>query len=157
MSLLHVVLVEPEIPQNTGNIARTCAAVGARLHLVKPLGFFLGDRHLRRAGVDYWDATDVVSHDSLETFLSARRGNSLALFTRNADRTYDRLEWPLREDLYLVFGKESQGLPPDLIAAHRDQCFRIPMTSGVRSLNLASAAAVVIYDLARRKGFPGLL
>jgi tRNA (cytidine/uridine-2'-O-)-methyltransferase len=156
MSRLHVVLVEPEIPQNTGNIARTCAATGARLHLVKPLGFFMRDRHLRRAGVDYWDEAEVITHDDLAAFLEECRGQSLAYFSRKAVRTYDQLEWPADADLFLVFGRESTGLPDGLLEANPGRSFRIPMTAGVRSLNLAGAAAVVVYDLLRRRGFPGL-
>jgi len=156
MNTLHVVLVEPEIPQNTGNIVRTCAASGARLHLVKPLGFFVRDRHLRRAGLDYWNDAEVTYHDGLEAFLGDVAGGRLAFFSRKAARTYDRLDWPERSDLYLVFGKESTGLPDDLLAGNADRSFRIPMTSGVRSLNLAGAVSVVVYDLLRRKGFPGL-
>jgi len=156
MSCLHVVLVEPEIPQNTGNIARTCAATGVRLHLVKPLGFFVRDRHLRRAGIDYWDDADIAYHDDLAAFLAEFRGERLAFFSRKAVRTYDQVEWPDGVDLFLVFGKESAGLPDDLLEANRDRSFRIPMTADVRSLNLAGAATVVVYDLLRRKGFPGL-
>jgi tRNA (cytidine/uridine-2'-O-)-methyltransferase len=156
MRRLHVVLVEPEIPQNTGNISRSCAAAGARLHLVKPLGFFVRDRHLRRAGVDHWDDADVTYHDGLAAFLEECRGENLAFFSRKAVKTYDRVEWPEGDDLFLVFGKESTGLPDVLLEANEARSFRLPMAAGVRSLNLASAAAVVIYDLLRREGFPGL-
>lgn len=156
MDTLHVALIEPEIPQNTGNIARTCAATGARLHLVRPLGFFLRDKHLKRAGLDYWDGVDVAYHDGLASFLESSRDGVLALFSRKAARGYDELEWPGGVDLYLVFGRESTGLPADLLGSMPDRAFRIPMSAGVRSLNLASAAAVVIYDVLRRRGFPGL-
>ncbi len=156
MDKLNVVLVEPEIPQNAGNVARTCAATGARLHLVRPLGFFVGDKHLKRAGLDYWDDADVVYHDSLSAFLQAGREGIVAFFSRKAARTYDQLEWPEGVDLYLVFGKESVGLPVELLESEPGRCFRVPMSAAVRSLNLASAAAVVIYDVLRRRKFPGL-
>lgn len=156
MDALHLVLVEPEIPQNAGNVARTCAATGARLHLVRPLGFFHRDRHLRRAGLDYWDDAAVTYHDSLSDFLTSARQGTLAFFSRKAELAYDRLVWPEDSDLFLIFGKESTGLPDDLLASEAGRAFRIPMSSGVRSLNLASAAAVVVYDVLRRRGFPGL-
>ncbi len=156
MDQLHVVLVEPEIPQNAGNIFRTCAATGAVFHLVRPLGFFASDRRLKRAGLDYWDEKAVRYHDSLADFLATASGGVLAFFSRAAARTYQELSWPAEIDLYLVFGKESTGLPPELVRREADRTFRIPMTAGVRSLNLASAAAVVIYDVLRRRGFPGL-
>jgi tRNA (cytidine/uridine-2'-O-)-methyltransferase len=156
MDQLHVVLVEPEIPQNAGNVARTCAAAGARLHLVKPLGFFVRDRHVRRAGLEYWDEAGVTYHDSLTDFLGKHPAGLAALFSRRAGRAYDRLEWAEGSDLFLVFGKESRGLPEDVLASNPDRCFRIPMIPGVRSLNLASTVAVVVYDLLRRRGFPGL-
>jgi tRNA (cytidine/uridine-2'-O-)-methyltransferase len=156
MDQLHVVLVEPEIPQNAGNIARTCAATGARLHLVRPLGFFLADKHLKRAGLDYWNEAAVTYHSHLEAFLESSRQGTLALFSQRGVRGYDRLEWSAGADLYLVFGGESKGLPADLLESMPDHSFRIPMAKGIRSLNLASAAAIVIYDVLRRRGFPGL-
>ena len=152
---LHVVLVEPEIPQNTGNIARTCLAAGVTLHLVKPLGFRLRDRHIRRAGLDYWDKVDPVLHENVDAFLEKTAGGRYAFLSRKAETPYDRID--AAGEIYLVFGRESRGLPEELLAAHPSQCFRIPMTPGVRTLNLASAAAVVIYDVLRKKGFPGLI
>jgi tRNA (cytidine/uridine-2'-O-)-methyltransferase len=156
MEKLHVVLVEPEIPQNAGNVFRTCAATGAVFHLVRPLGFFTTDRRLRRAGLDYWDERAVAFHDGLEDFLADASGGSLAFFSRAASRSYTELAWPGGRDLFLVFGKESAGLPPGLLRREAGRCFRLPMTAAVRSINLASAAAVVVYDVLRRRGFPGL-
>ncbi len=156
MDRLHVVLVEPEIPQNAGNIFRTCAATGAVFHLVRPLGFFASDRRLKRAGLDYWDEKAVTYHDSLDDFLAASSEGALAFFSRKASRTYEELDWPAGTDLYLVFGKESVGLPAGLLNREAGRAFRLPMTAAVRSLNLASAAAVVVYDVLRRRGFPGL-
>ena len=156
MDRLHIVLVEPEIPQNAGNIFRTCAATGAVFHLVKPLGFFASDRRLKRAGLDYWDEQAVEYHDSLADFLKDSEGGVLAFFSSKAARTYEELTWPEGKDLYLVFGKESAGLPADLLRREAGRSFRVPMTAAVRSLNLASAVAVVLYDVLRRRGFPGL-
>ena len=151
---LHVVLVEPEIPQNTGSIARTCAAVGAPLHLVKPLGFSLEDRYLKRAGLDYWHLVDIIHHESLAEFLESTTGASLRFITKKASQSYDRIDFS--GELYLVFGKETTGLPEDLLKRHQDRCFRIPMKSGARSLNLASAVTVVAYEACRQNGFDRL-
>jgi len=154
MSGINVVLVEPEIPPNTGNIARTCAAVGARLHLVKPLGFFLRDRHLRRAGADYWSRVDLVVHESWEAFEAARAGANLCFFTRRAERSY--LLAPFENEPFLIFGRESTGLSEALLAGREDRCFRIPMRPAIRSLNLAEAVSIVLYEAFRVRGFPGL-
>ena len=153
---LNVVMVEPEIPQNTGNIARTCAAVAARLHLIKPLGFFIRDRHLKRAGLDYWHDVEVVYHDCLADFFEAYKKCRFAFFSRKAKKTHDTGRLPKNKELFLVFDKESTGLSDGLLAANLDHCFRLPMKAGVRSLNLASAASVVIYEVLRKQGFPGL-
>ena len=145
---LHVVLVEPEIPQNTGSIARTCAAIGAPLHLVKPLGFSLEDRYLKRAGLDYWHLVEVIHHESLAKFLKSTRGADLRFITKKAAKTYDRIDFS--GETYLVFGKETSGLPEDLLKRQADRCYRIPMRSGARSLNLASAVTVVAYEACRQ-------
>ena len=148
-------LVEPEIPQNTGNIARTCACVGARLHLVEPMGFQLTERNLRRAGCDYWDDVDIVRWSCLEAFLEARGDGEMHLFTGRAQRSYVDVRYG--EGAYLVFGRESRGLPDDLIATRADACVRIPMREGARSLNLSNAVAIAAYEAARQQGFPGLV
>lgn len=153
---IHVVLVEPEIPQNTGNIARTCAAVGAQLHLVEPLGFSVSSREVRRAGLDYWDDVSVHVHSSLETFLDIHGDKDLRLFSTKASQVYSDMPLPEGSDVFLLFGKETKGLPEDLILQRLDSAARIPMAPGARSLNLANSAAVVLYDLLRRLGFPNL-
>jgi tRNA (cytidine/uridine-2'-O-)-methyltransferase len=153
--MLHIVLVRPEIPQNAGNIARTCAATGARLHLIKPLGFILSDRHWRRAGVDYWGEVDLVTHEDWPEFETGVDPESLFFFSRKAARRYDEAEYG--SDAHLVFGCESDGLDDDMLRTRRDRGFRIPMRPGARSLNLANAAAVVVYEAARQNGFAGLV
>lgn len=152
---LHVVLVEPQIPPNAGNVARLCAATGCALHLVEPLGFRIDDRELKRAGLDYWDALGVVVHPSLEALLDAFPPHRLWLLSTRATRSYAGAQFA-RGDA-LVFGKETAGLPQALIDAHPDRALRIPMRTGaVRSINLSTAAGVVTYAALTRLGFPGL-
>lgn len=150
---LHVVLVQPEIPPNTGSIARLCAATTVPLHLVRPLGFSLDDRYLKRAGLDYWPFVDLRVHESWEAFLGAQRPAALACFSARARRTY--LEAPLAAatELYLVFGGETKGLDPRIRAAHAATLYRIPMlTDHVRSLNLSNAVSIVVYEALRQRG-----
>jgi tRNA (cytidine/uridine-2'-O-)-methyltransferase len=154
MDQLHVVLFEPEIPQNTGAIARLCAAVGARLHLIEPLGFSVDDRALKRAGLDYWHLVEVAYHRSLDEFLKKRQGKTLNFITKTGTRPYDRID--CRGEVYLVFGKETTGLPPHILDAYRERCYRVPMRAEARSLNLANAVAVVAYEACRRTGFDRL-
>lgn len=152
---LHVVLVEPEIPPNTGNVARLCAATGCALHLVEPLGFRIDDRELKRAGLDYWDAVGVVVHASLDAFLAAFASRRLWLLSTRASRPYGEADFA-RGDA-LIFGKETAGLPQSLLDRHPDRTLRIPMRPGaVRSINLSSAAAVVTYAALAQLGFPDL-
>jgi tRNA (cytidine/uridine-2'-O-)-methyltransferase len=152
---LHVVLVEPEIPPNTGNVARLCAATGCALHLVEPLGFRIDDRALKRAGLDYWDALGVVIHPSLDAFLGAFGVERLWLFSTRAPRRYTDAEFA-RGDA-LVFGKETAGLPQALLDAHPDRALRIPMRgNAVRSINLSTAVGVATYAALARLGFPDL-
>ena len=151
---LNVVLVEPEIPQNTGNIARTCACVGARLHLVEPMGFRLTEKQLARAGCDYWDELDVVRWPCLEAFLEAHGAEELHLFTGQAQRSLADASYG--EGAFLLFGRESRGLPLGLIEALAPRCVRIPMRTGLRSLNLSNAVAVAAYEALRQQGWPGL-
>lgn len=153
--MMHVVLVNPEIPQNTGNIARTCAATGAALHLIEPLGFSLDDKYLKRAGLDYWHMAKVCRHPSWEAFLSAYPEASLRFASTKAPRDYAAILYG--SDDFLVFGRETKGLPEDLLAANYDRCVRIPMREGARSLNLANSVAVVLYEALRQRGFPGLI
>jgi tRNA (cytidine/uridine-2'-O-)-methyltransferase len=150
---LHVVLFEPEIPQNTGNIARTCAVVGATLHLVDPLGFRLTERNLKRSGCDYWDDVEVVRHASTGQFLDEHAGDRMLFFTSHTQHRYTDADLSLASgDLYLVFGRESRGIDPDILQAHADACVRIPMREGMRSLNLSNAAAIAVYECVRQSG-----
>ena len=154
MPQLNIVLVEPRIPQNAGNIARTCAATGARLHLVEPLGFSLDSARLRRAGLDYWEYLDVTRYPSLRDFLARTEGEPLFFFSTKARRTYSDIRYP--PWAWLVFGREDAGLPEKLLAAHPDRCVRLPMRPGLRSLNLANTVAVGTYEALRQWGFPEL-
>ena len=151
---LNIVLVEPEIPQNTGNIARTCACTGARLHLVEPMGFRLTAKQLARAGCDYWDEVDLVRWPCAEAFFEAHGGSELHLFTGQAHRSFAEVSYG--PGAFLVFGRESRGLPLGLIEAHANRCVRIPMREGLRSLNLSNAVAVAAYEALRQQGWPGL-
>ncbi len=150
----HVVLVEPEIPQNTGNIARTCAALGCPLHLVEPLGFSLEDKYMRRAGLDYWHMLDVHRYPDLETFFEKNNEGDFALLSRKGTHGYHEI--PFTKTTYFLFGKETYGLPDELIEKYREQCFRIPMRKDSRSLNLSNTVAIVMYEAYRQNGFPGL-
>lgn len=153
--MLNIVLVEPEIPQNTGNIARTCACVGARLHLVEPMGFRLTEKSLKRAGCDYWDDVEVVRWPCVEAFFAAHGDDELHLFTGQAACGYrDVVYGP---DAFLLFGRESRGLDQAIIDAHADRCRRIPMREGARSLNLSNAVAIAAYEALAQQGFPGLV
>ncbi len=150
---LHVVLVRPEIPPNTGTIARLCAATATRLHLVRPLGFSLEDRYLKRAGLDYWPHVDVVVHDSWEQFLAAEQARSMLFFSARAARSYLVAPYTNPGPTHLVFGGETHGLPRTLRAAHQDALYRIPIfNAAVRSLNLANAVAIVLYEALRQRG-----
>ena len=153
--MLNIVLVEPEIPQNTGNIARTCAATRSRLHLVRPLGFDISDRAVRRAGLDYWPMVDLQVYDSLDHFFAVHPEPDLWLATTKAPRDYAQAQF--REDCWLMFGKETAGLPEDLRLRWSHRCIRIPMRPDARSLNLANSVAVLTYEALRQQGFPGLL
>jgi tRNA (cytidine/uridine-2'-O-)-methyltransferase len=152
---VNVVLVEPEIPPNTGNISRTCAVTGTALHLVEPLGFSIDERHLRRAGLDYWEYLKLVTHSNLENFLRNISGENVWLLTTKGTRSYSDVEYG--PDDYLIFGKETAGLPSELLSAHPERCIRIPMGEKVRSLNLSNAVAVVLYEALRQQGFPGMV
>lgn len=155
MSTLNIVLVEPEIPQNTGNISRTCAATGARLHLVEPLGFTIDDRQLKRAGLDYWRLLDITYYKNLEDFF-ARNTGPYFYFSTKAKRIHSEVTYP--DGAYLVFGKETRGLPEELLRAHPDSCVRLPMIDRdeARSLNLSNSVAVGVYEVLRQWGYPGM-
>lgn len=155
MSLdLHVVLFEPEIPQNTGNIARTCACTGATLHLVEPMGFRATQRNLTRAGLDYWDKVQIIRHASVAQFLEEHAGKQMYFFTGKAHKSYS--DEIYEGEVYLIFGRESRGIDDEVLDAHKDECVRIPMRDGLRSLNLSNAAALGIYEVLRQNNFEGL-
>jgi len=151
---MNIVLVEPEIPQNTGNIARTCAATGARLHLIKPLGFVLDDKHLKRAGLDYWNLMQYTVYENWQDFLDRNPGANLYYLSTKAPRDYSCAAF--KPDDYLVFGKETKGLDEQLLSDNYGRCLRIPMREEARSLNLANSVAIVLYEALRQTGFPGL-
>lgn len=153
--MLDIVLVEPEIPHNTGAIARTCAVTGARLHLVKPLGFDISDKMVKRCGLDYWYLVDITVYEDLEDYFSKRGDKGLFLATTKAPRSYTQAD--LSGDVTLMFGKETVGLPEWLREKYRDSCIRIPMIEEARSLNLSNSVAVLAYEALRQQGFPGLL
>lgn len=152
---LNIVMVEPEIPQNTGNVARTCAATGARLHLVGKMGFTPDDKKLKRAGLDYWYLLDITYYDSLEEFFEKNKGGNFFYFSTKAQNRYSDVKYP--DNTYLVFGKETAGLPEDLLFANADKCVRIPMIDEARSLNLSNAVAIGVYETLRQWDFPKLL
>lgn len=152
--MLNVVLVEPEIPANTGNIARTCAATGSVLHLVKPLGFDISDKAVKRAGLDYWHLVDVRVYENLDDFFQKTGAEDLWLLSTKAPRAYT--EASFSDHCWLLFGKETRGLPEQLLAEHYDRCLRIPIRSEARSLNLSNSAAVVVFEALRQQGFPHL-
>lgn len=153
--MFNIVLVEPEIPQNTGNIARTCAATGCRLHLVRPLGFEVSDKYLKRAGLDYWPYVDIAYYDGIEELFAKYPQAAFTFFSTKAARTHSEVRY--RAGDFLVFGKETAGLPEALLAERYDQCARIPMLGGIRSLNLANSVAVAVYEAWRQNGFGGAL
>ena len=152
--MVIIVLVEPEIPQNTGNIARTCACTGSALHLVKPFGFEISDRTLKRAGLDYWDKVKIYYYDGLDDFLSKHRNDRLFFLTTKAEKSIYDAEYP--DNCYLVFGKETKGLPESLIYTNYDKAVRIPMIGALRSLNLANSVAIALYEALRQHSFYNL-
>ena len=155
MRKINVVLYSPEIPQNTGNISRTCAVTGATLHIIRPIGFEISDRTLKRAGLDYWDKLSVFYYDSYEDFLSKNPDAELFFFSAKARKSYADVSYP--DGAFLVFGKESVGLPEELIKANFERCVRIPMLEGVRCLNLSNSVAVAVYEFFRQGGFCGFI
>lgn len=154
MNRIHIVLHEPEIPQNTGNIARTCAATGASLHLIRPLGFAIDDKKLKRAGLDYWHLLDISYYDSLEDFFQRHPDAAFYCFSTKAKHCYTEVTYPT--PVYLIFGKETRGLPEPFLHRHPEQCVRIPMRNGLRSLNLSNSVAIAVYEVLRQTNFEGL-
>ena len=153
--MLNIVLVEPEIPQNCGNIARTCAAVGARLHLIRPLGFDISEKAVRRAGLDYWNKLEVRDYENLADFFGKNDVQEMWCLSTKAPRGYTEAQY--HDGCYLFFGKETRGLPEDFLEAHRDCCVRIPMGPNIRSLNLSNAVAITTFEALRQLDFPDLL
>ena len=151
MSKLNIVLFEPEIPSNTGNIGRTCVATGTRLHLIEPLGFRLNEKAIQRAGMDYWNDLDVTTYLNYEDFLAKNPGAKIYMATTKARQTYAEVQY--EEDCYIMFGKESAGIPEEILVQHPDTAIRIPMNENIRSLNLANSVAIVLYEALRQHGF----
>ena len=154
MKNLNIVLVEPQIPQNTGNISRTCAVTGARLHLVRPLGFEVTDKNLKRAGLDYWDKLDITYYDSLDDFFEKTNGGKYFYFTTKGLNLYTEISYP--DNAYLIFGREDKGLPEDLLYRNKKTCVRLPMRNTLRSLNLSNTVAIAAYEVLRQWDFPDL-
>lgn len=151
---INIVLLEPEIPQNTGNISRTAAVTGAALHMIKPFGFEITDKHLKRAGLDYWDKLDVTYYESYSDFIERNPGAELYFFTARGELCYADVEYP--DGAYLVFGKESVGLPDELIEQNHERCVRIPMLPTLRCHNLSNSVAIAVYEVLRQGGFEGM-
>ncbi len=151
---LNIVLVEPQIPQNTGNISRTCAVTGARLHLVRPFGFEISDKHLKRAGLDYWDKLDISYYDDLDEFFDKNRGGAFFYFTTKGRTVHSNMSYP--DNAYLIFGREDKGLPEELLYNNPESCVRIPMRNELRSLNLSNSAAIAVYEVLRQWDYPDL-
>ena len=153
--MLNIVLVEPEIPQNCGNIARTCAATGCRLHLIRPLGFDISEKAVKRAGLDYWDLVTVKDYENLDDFFAKNDVKQMWCLSTKAPRCYT--EASFADGCYLLFGKETKGLPEDFLEAHRECCVRIPMREEARSLNLSNSVAITVYEALRQLEYPNLL
>ena len=152
--MLNIVLLEPEMPANTGNIGRTCVATNTRLHLIEPLGFRINDKMLKRAGLDYWDKLDVSVYDNFQDFLNRNPGAKLYLATTKAAKCYSDVEF--EDDCYIMFGKESAGIPEEILKNYPENCIRIPMWGDIRSLNLSNSVAVVLYEALKQNDFMGL-
>ena len=155
---LNIVLVEPEIPQNTGNIARTCAALGAKLHLVYPLGFSISEKQVKRAGLDYWDKLEIEEHINFKVFLEKYKPeeNDMFFVTTKGKHVYSEPDYANCREVFLLFGKETKGLPEDVLQKYLDKTIRIPMREGLRSLNLSNSVAIVAYDVERKCNFENL-
>lgn len=154
MNKINIVLLEPEIPQNTGNIARTCAATGSALHLIEPMGFTVTDAKLKRAGLDYWNKLDITYYKNIDDFYKKTAGGSYFYFSTKAPRCYTDIEYP--DECYLIFGKESRGIPEEILKKNLDKCVRIPMLENLRSLNLSNSAAIAVYEVLRQRRFADL-
>ena len=153
--MLNIVLHEPEMPANTGNIGRTCVAAGARLHLIEPLGFSINDKMVKRAGLDYWDKLDVTVYDDFNDFCERNPGAKIYMATTKAHKTYTEVSY--EPDCYIMFGKESAGIPEEILVDHEDTCVRIPMIGDIRSLNLSNSVAIVLYEALRQNNFDHMI
>ena len=151
---MNVILLEPEIPQNTGNIGRTCCATGTKLHLIEPMGFRINEKNLKRAGMDYWDDLDVTIYDSFKDFMDQHPGIKIWMTTTKAPHRYTDVEFG--PDDYIMFGKESAGIPEEILVQHQEDCVRIPMVGDIRSLNLSNSVSIVLYEALRQNGFAGM-
>ena len=152
--MLNIVLLEPEIPANTGNIGRTCVAAGARLHLIEPLGFSLSEKALKRAGMDYWKSLDVTTYIDYQDFLDRNPGAKVYMATTKAQKVYTEAAY--EPDCYIMFGQESAGIPEEILVENKENCVRIPMIGDIRSLNLGNSAAIILYEALRQNGFKGM-
>lgn len=152
--MLNIVLHEPEIPANTGNIGRTCVAANVRLHLIEPLGFRLNEKNLKRAGMDYWDDLDVTTYIDYNDFLEKNPGAKIYMATTKAQKVYTEVRY--EPDCYIMFGKESAGIPEEILVDHKDECIRIPMMGDIRSLNLGNSVAIILYEALRQNDFAGM-
>lgn len=155
MQRLNIVLLEPQIPQNTGNISRTCAVTGAALHLIKPYGFIITDRHLKRAGLDYWDKLEIYEYENWDSFASSNEGE-FYYFTTKGLNVHSEVSYPEDRNVFLIFGREDKGLPEELLYSDREHCVRIPMRNELRSLNLSNSAAIAVYEVLRQWDYPDL-
>lgn len=155
MNRLNIVLVEPQIPPNTGNISRTCAVTGAALHLVRPYGFEISDKTLKRAGLDYWDKLEIHEYENMDSFFAANDG-VFYYFTTKGRKVHSEVDYPTDREVYLIFGREDKGLPEDLLYKNPDACLRIPMRNTLRSLNLSNSAAIATYEVLRQWDYPDL-
>ena len=153
--MFNIVLYQPEIPQNTGNISRTCACTGSALHIIKPMGFEITDKHLKRAGLDYWDKLNLTYYESLDDFFEKTKGGRYFYLSKKASKRYTDIEFS--DGDYLIFGKETKGLPEHVVFGNPDTALRIPMAEGLRSLNLSNTVALVLYEALRQTGFEGLI
>ncbi len=156
--MINIVLFQPEIPSNTGNISRTCVGTSTRLHLIKPLGFLLDDKHLKRAGLDYWKNLDLIIWDSFEDFLQKTNSENYFLITKFGNKLYyeENFKDKINEDIYVIFGRETKGLPENFRLNNIDKCLKIPMSKNVRSLNLSNTVAIVLYEILRQQNFKNL-
>ena len=155
MKSINIVLVNPEIPQNTGNISRTCAVTGVALHIIRPTGFEISDRTLKRAGLDYWDKLDVTYYDSYGEFIEKNGKYPMYFFSSHAEHSYAEVEYP--ECVFLVFGRESVGLPKEIVEENKERALRIPMLPTLRCLNLSNSVAIAVYEALRQRGFPSMI